>query len=225
MIGYHFDPDRVCHIPRRLLWEFDVGNSTGFEHNPLALIVDGNGVAYTFDPHSRQFNIIDTASGIDVESRNLELGTSEFTPGIDFSIADGTILLPGEEPGTEGEGDVATIRRFSLDGEDLGRHLTFRSDETAWEEVIRITTDAHGNFYCITVQTVFSTDAAAANDESPFTVSLLLRAFDQDGDLMASGQLGPVGNAYPDLGVSVDGKYLYITDPVRRQVLIYERTL
>lgn len=124
----------------------------------------------------------------------------------------------------------STIRMFDLHGTDLGRVVAFAGNEAVEEIPIRVVTDRDRNVYTLTwrLEPSLTLFTQSEYTEQPMefaqpVLTLMLRIFDPTGTLLVAGTLGPPGNAFPDLEISADGRLLYVSDPINRQVLIYER--
>ena len=182
----------------------------------VSLAIDSDGIAYLLNSIEEEISTIDTVNGvgrgpwpITLPSPSLGIWDSLWSSG-------DLVYISGYEPGSD-ENLLQTIRVFNSSGQDLGRIVAFDGDNLISERPIYGATDAAGNVYIVT-QRETTEDPA----ERP-TIEFLVRNLSPDGDLLSSGRLAGIGNTYPDIAVSQDGNRLYITDPVNRQILIYER--
>ena len=193
-----------------LLAEWSSGGQYG-------LAIDSAGFIYAVG--NSGVHVLDPVAGTRISGVELPEG---FESGGDIAIVEDRMFLTGAEE-ISGEESRSAIRRFGLNGVDLGGVVAFQVHQLAIEFPIRVAADEAGNVYTISWNLAASDPLTQPEYRGQPISTIYFSAFTPAGVLFGSGILGLPGNSFHDLVVSADGQRLYISDPVGRQVLIYER--
>lgn len=233
-VGIHIDAEGRIYVPypyeRRVVVFNPSGevereiseNSEGAFALLYSLARDDSGDLYALDPVMQRVNHFDS-SGNWIESLPFPLQITSAINGFDGI---------GSRADAEPSDIDRLVRKFESEhgvdlifpAGDINDVLPSAAFDAPLEEGGAFVRDDAGNYYALILR-ITPTDPVTQPEYGGEPIwEYMLRIFDPTGELLASGLLGPVGNEPPGIAVSPDGRVLYLTDPLHRQFLIYERS-
>jgi DNA-binding beta-propeller fold protein YncE len=188
---------------------------------PSGMALQPDGTVCRIDPDNARVRCIVAVDPPYPSTRRYDLPDETFL-GVGIAVDGDAVYVSVRTRESTESGTTTTsgILKYHANGRLLGTFATFQPSGDALETPMRMQVDAAGRVYVVTL---VQSRAPQNHPTMSIVANTMLRVFDTDGSLLVTAHLGEPYYRWPDVTLSEDGRWVYVSDPTSRQVLVYER--